>query len=67
MKGFEYYNPAKIVFGEGAENSLAKLLKQNNVKSLLLVYSGDFVKTLGIYDVIKRAVDELDIRFSESG
>ena len=67
MKGFEYYNPAKIVFGEGAENSLAKLLKQNNVKSLLLVYSGDFVKTLGIYDVIKQAVDELDIRFSESG
>lgn len=67
MKGFEYYNPAKIVFGEGAENSLAMLLKQNNVKSLLLVYSGDFVKTLGIYDVIKQAVDELDIRFSESG
>lgn len=67
MKGFVYYNPAKIVFGEGAENSLAKLLKQNNVKSLLLVYSGDFVKTLGIYDVIKQAVDELDIRFSESG
>ena len=67
MKGFEYYNPAKIVFGEGAEKSLSKLLKQNNVKSLLLVYSGDFVKTLGIYDVIREAVDELDIRFSESG
>ena len=67
MKGFEYYNPAKIVFGEGAEKSLSKLLKQNNVKSLLLVYSGDFVKKLGIYDVIREAVDELDIRFSESG
>ena len=67
MIGFEYYNPAKIVFGEGAEKSLSKLLKQNNVKSLLLVYSGDFVKTLGIYDVIREAVDELDIRFSESG
>ena len=67
MIGFEYYNPAKIVFGEGAEKSLAKLLKQNNVNSLLLVYSGDFVKTLGIYDVIKEAVAELGIRFSESG
>jgi len=67
MIGFEYYNPAKIVFGEGSEKSLTKLLKQNNVKSLLLVYSGDFVKKLGIYDVIRDAVDELDISFSESG
>jgi alcohol dehydrogenase YqhD (iron-dependent ADH family) len=67
MIGFEYYNPAKIVFGEGSEKSLAKLLRENNVKSLLLVYSGDFVKTLGIYDVIRDAVSELGIRFSESG
>ena len=43
MIGFEYYNPAKIVFGEDSEKSLAKLLKQYNVKSLLLVYSGDFI------------------------
>ncbi len=67
MIGFEYYNPAKIVFGDGSEKSLAKLLKQNNVRSLLLVYSGDFVKKLGIYDVIRDAVAELDIKFSESG
>ena len=67
MIGFEYYNPAKIVFGEGAEQSLSKLLRSYNVTSLLLVYSGDFIKTLGIYDVIKAAVDELGIKFSESG
>ena len=67
MIGFEYYNPAKIVFGEGAEKSVSRLLKEYKVTSLLLVYSGDFVKTLGIYDVIRAAVDELGIRFSESG
>ncbi|MBR5386895.1 MAG: iron-containing alcohol dehydrogenase [Clostridiales bacterium] len=67
MIGFEYYNPAKIVFGEGAEQSLSKLLKNYKVTSLLLVTSGDFIKTLGIYDVIKAAVDELGIKFSESG
>ena len=66
MIGFEYYNPAKIVFGEGSEKSLAKLLKENNVKSLLLVTSGDFVETLGIYEVIRDAVKELNIKFSES-
>lgn len=67
MIGFEYYNPAKIVFGEDSEKSLKSLLKRYNVTSLLLVYSGDFIKTLGIYDVITEAVSELGIRFSESG
>ncbi|MBO4426042.1 MAG: iron-containing alcohol dehydrogenase [Clostridiales bacterium] len=67
MIGFEYYNPAKIVFGEDSEKNLKSLLKQYNVTSLLLVYSGDFIKTLGIYDVITEAVEELGIKFSESG
>ena len=67
MIGFEYYNPAKIVFGEDSEKKLKSLLAQHNVTSLLLVYSGDFIKTLGIYDVIAEAVNELGIRFSESG
>ena len=67
MIAFEYYNPAKIVFGEDSEKNIAKLLKDYDVKSLLLVYSGDFIKTLGIYDVITDAVKELGIRFSENG
>ena len=56
-----------IVFGEDSEKSLKSLLRQYNVTSLLLVYSGDFIKTLGIYDVITEAVEELGIKFSESG
>ena len=67
MIGFEYYNPAKIVFGEESEKRLKGLLEKHNVKSLLLVYSGDFIKTLGIYSVIEEAVKELGIKFSENG
>ncbi len=67
MIGFEYYNPAKIVFGEGSVNKLAELLRQYDVSSLLLVYSGDFIKQLGIYQTITDAVSELGIRFSENG
>ena len=67
MIGFEYYNPAKIVFGEDSEKKLKSLLSQHKVSSLLLVYSGDFIKTLCIYDVITDAVKELGIKFSESG
>lgn len=67
MIGFEYYNPAKIVFGEDSEKRLKDLLKSYGVKSLLLVYSGDFIKTLGIFKVIEDAVDELGIDFIENG
>ena len=67
MISFEYYNPAKIVFGEESEKNLKGLLESYNVKSLLLVYSGDFIKTLGIYSVIEDAVNELGIKFSEDG
>ena len=67
MIGFQYYNPAKIIFGEGSVKELPRLLSEYKVSSLLLVYSGEFVKTLGIYDQIKDAAKELGIRFSENG
>lgn len=67
MIGFEYHNPARIVFGEDSEKRLKSLLADYKVKSLLLVYSGDFIKTLGIYSAVQEAVSELGIRFSENG
>ncbi|HAW16042.1 MAG TPA: alcohol dehydrogenase [Clostridiales bacterium] len=67
MIGFQYYNPAKIIFGEGSVKELPRLLSEYKASSLLLVYSGEFVKTLGIYDQIKDAAKELGIRFSENG
>lgn len=67
MIDFEYYNPAKIVFGEHSEQKLKSLFGRIRREVARLVYSGDFIKTLGIYDVIKDAVAELGIRFSENG
>jgi len=67
MIAFEYYNPARILFGAGSEKKLKKLLKDQGVTSLLLVYSGDFIRSLGIYDVIEAAVSGLGIHFSENG
>ena len=46
MIGFEYYNPARIVFGEDSAGRLKELLRDHGVTSLLLVYSGDFVRKL---------------------
>ena len=67
MINFQYYNPAKIVFGVGAEKELAVLLKPEKATSLMLIYSGDFIKELGIYDVVRQACNELKIKFFENG
>ena len=67
MKSFEYYNPAKIIFGAGSEDRLKALLYAEGASSLLLIYSGDFIKELGIYQVVRSATEELGITFSENG
>jgi alcohol dehydrogenase YqhD (iron-dependent ADH family) len=67
MLNFHYRNPARIFFGDGAENNMYDLLKEYKVTSLMFVYSGDFIKTLGIWDVIKDACDKLGIDFQECG
>ena len=67
MNSFVYYNPAKISFGENAIGKLEEFLVKLETKSLLLVYSGDFIKDLGIYKAVKDATDKLNINFIENG
>ncbi|MCI8514172.1 MAG: iron-containing alcohol dehydrogenase [Lachnospiraceae bacterium] len=67
MVNFQYYNPAKIVFGQGSQKELKRLLQEEKATSLLMVYSGDFIKTLGIYDDVKSITEELGIAFYENG
>lgn len=67
MINFKYNNPAKVLFGDGAEKEIEKLLKEYNVSSLLLVYSGEFIKKLGIWDTVYFACQKLNIDFHEEG
>ena len=67
MVNFQYYNPSKIVFGAGAEKEIHRLLQEEKVTSLLMVYSGDFIKELGIFDVVRETCRDLGIAFYENG
>ena len=67
MIDFEYVNPARIIFGEKPYGKVAEMLKKLSVKSLMMVYSGDFVKTLGIFQEIESICKENNIRFVENG
>ncbi len=67
MVDFQYYNPAKIVFGTGSTDRLGELLKKEKATSLLMVYSGDFIKDAGIYGKVESACRENGIAFYENG
>ena len=67
MKDFQYYNPARIVFGRSAQKELKGLLEKEGITSLLFVYSGEFVKELGIFAEVRDACAALDVSFYENG
>ena len=67
MINFTYHNPAKIIFGPGSENELLNLLKENNVSSVLMVYSGEFIRDLGIYSLAEDACKRLEADFYADG
>ncbi|MEM1486026.1 iron-containing alcohol dehydrogenase [Oscillospiraceae bacterium PP1C4] len=67
MNNFKYWNPAKIIFGMDSEKEIGKLLAQHHVKSLLLVYSGEFIKEIGIWSTVVQACEKSGIAFFESG
>lgn len=67
MVNFQYHNPAKIIFGQGAENELQRLFKEEKATSVLMVYSGDFIKELGIYDTVEGICQKSGIAFYENG
>lgn len=67
MNNFMYHNPVRIIFGDQSLDHLDSLLQEYKVTSLLLVYSGDFIKTLGIWDAVHSACERNNIAFFEEG
>ena len=51
MDSFSFYNPTKIVFGEGSVKQLPELLAQYG-PTVLLTYGGGSIKKNGIYDAV---------------
>ena len=62
MNSFDFKNPTRIFFGDGALKNISSQLKEFNVKSLLLI-SGKSATKLGIYDDIKDACNANNISF----
>lgn len=67
MNSFTYYNPARILLGIDALDYMEELFREYHVTSLLFIYSGDFIKELGIWDKVHDVCKANGIRFYEDG
>ncbi|MCM1321043.1 MAG: iron-containing alcohol dehydrogenase [Bacteroides sp.] len=67
MNNFEYYTPTKIVFGKGAENETARLVKEQDCKKVLVHYGGGSVKKSGLLDKILSLLGEEQIEYTALG
>lgn len=64
MINFEYQNPTRIIFGQGAVKKLSsEILKHGN--KVLLVYGGNSLKKSGTYDVITSQLSQNRIAWAE--
>lgn len=59
MRNFEYYNPVNLIFGKGQISKLASLIEKD--KKILLLYGGGSIKTNGIYEQVKTALDGYEV------
>ena len=65
MVNFEYYNPAKIVFGKSQISKVASLIKEHGGTRVLLVYGGGSIKKNGVYQQVVNSLNEGGLEFVE--
>ncbi len=66
MINFEFYNPARIVFGKGVESQVGALVKRHGAK-VLLHYGGGSIKRTGVYDKVVDSLRAAGVNFVELG
>lgn len=64
MKSFEFYNPTKIVFGEGKTSEIGAVTAPLS-KSVMLIYGKQSIKKNGIYQKVVKSLEEAGVSFVE--
>ena len=65
MVNFEFQNPAKIIFGKGVIEKVGSEIKKYGVTKVLLVAGGGSIKRNGVYDAVRKSLDNAGIVTSE--
>lgn len=66
MLNFDFYAPARILFGRGEEKRIGELLKPHATK-VLLHYGGGSIKKSGLYDAVTASLKASGLAFVELG
>ncbi|HML48740.1 MAG TPA: iron-containing alcohol dehydrogenase, partial [Clostridia bacterium] len=66
MRNFDFYSPARLLFGKGTENQIGALLKPHCSK-VLLHYGGGSIKKSGLYGRVVASLNESCVPFVELG
>ena len=67
MENFNYYNPTRIVNGRDKHLDIAKILKEDNIDSVLLVYGMQSIKKSGLYSELMELLKKEEIHVVEHG
>src|SRR5699024_6806074 len=59
MNNFEFYNPTKIIFGEGEIEKIAEEIPSD--AKVLMTYGGGSIKRNGIYDQVTEALNDFEV------
>ncbi len=66
MLNFDFYSPARILFGRDTERQIGALLK-THARKVLLHYGGGSIKRSGLYDVVTASLKESGVSYVELG
>ena len=66
MLNFDFYSPARILFGKDTEKQIGALLKPHASK-ILLHYGGGSIKKSGLYDTVTASLRESGLAYIELG
>ncbi|WP_379133257.1 iron-containing alcohol dehydrogenase [Paenibacillus sp. sgz500958] len=64
MRKFEFYNPTKLIFGQGTLSALQQEVPKYG-KNVLLMYGGGSIKRNGLYDKVVSLLGSLDVNITE--
>ncbi len=65
MEKFNYYNPTRLINGKDSQKEIGKVLKDDKINSVLLVYGMNSIKKSGLLDEVLSILSNNDIKVTE--
>lgn len=64
---FDFYNPTRLLFGEGRENEVGDIVKGYGFSSVFVLYGGGSAERSGLLNRIRESLKGLGISYREMG